>query len=157
MFPVGHLTKPEVRAHAERLNLQQWRTNPTATKSALCRIDAAGFVERRLPDEPRRCDRWTPKAASSAGTRDCISFTVGQRKGLGLSTGAPLYVLRLEPGRRELVVGSREELGGTTLTASSVNWISAHRPMRARASPRASATAIKTLLPRSSRWLGACH
>jgi tRNA-specific 2-thiouridylase len=53
---------------------------------------------------------------------------VGQRKGLGLSAPAPLYVLRLEPAERRLVVGSREELGRAALTASSVNWISGHPP-----------------------------
>jgi tRNA-specific 2-thiouridylase len=53
---------------------------------------------------------------------------VGQRRGLGLSGAAPLYVLRLEPESNTLVVGPREELGRATLTASSVNWISGAPP-----------------------------
>jgi tRNA-specific 2-thiouridylase len=50
-------------------------------------------------------------------------FTVGQRKGLGLATGAPLYVLELRPTENTVVVGPREALEETTLTASLVNWI----------------------------------
>jgi tRNA-specific 2-thiouridylase len=53
-------------------------------------------------------------------------FTVGQRKGLGLSsspTGAPLYVLALRPAERQVVVGSKALLERTALTASGVNWI----------------------------------
>ncbi len=53
-------------------------------------------------------------------------FTVGQRKGLGLSgslTGAPLYVLALSPADRQVVVGPKSSLERTTLTASGVNWI----------------------------------
>ena len=55
-------------------------------------------------------------------------FTVGQRKGLGLSTGMPLYVLRLDPVDATVVVGAREDLGGSELTASAVNWISGTAP-----------------------------
>jgi tRNA-specific 2-thiouridylase len=53
-------------------------------------------------------------------------FTVGQRKGLGLSgspAGAPLYVLALRPADRQVVVGPKASLERTTLTASGVNWI----------------------------------
>src|SRR4029079_6792552 len=52
-------------------------------------------------------------------------FTVGQRKGLGLtaSTGVPMYVLALKPAERQIVVGPQPALERTTLTASGVNWI----------------------------------
>ena len=53
-------------------------------------------------------------------------FTVGQRKGLGLSTsptGAPMYVLALRPAEQQVVVGPKASLERTTLTASGVNWI----------------------------------
>jgi tRNA-specific 2-thiouridylase len=55
-------------------------------------------------------------------------FTIGQRKHLGLSTGTPLYVLKLEPADARVVVGSRDDLGGTTLTAANVNWIAGAAP-----------------------------
>src|SRR5690606_20849646 len=50
--------------------------------------------------------------------------TVGQRKGLGLSASEPLYVLEIRPESAQVVVGPRDALGRTTLTASRVNWVS---------------------------------
>jgi tRNA-specific 2-thiouridylase len=56
-------------------------------------------------------------------------FTVGQRKGLGLSSTTPLYVLEIKPEDAAVVVGPRDALGQTRLTASAVNWISGDAPL----------------------------
>jgi tRNA-specific 2-thiouridylase len=128
LFPVGHLTKPEVRAQAARLGL------PVAEKPdshEICFIpdgDAAGYVERQLGE------RAEPGAIVDTGGRELgrhagvHRFTVGQRKGVGVSTGTPMYVLRLEPREARVVVGPREELGGREFTARSVNWTSGEIP-----------------------------
>jgi tRNA-specific 2-thiouridylase len=58
-------------------------------------------------------------------------FTVGQRKGLGLATGTPLYVLELRPIDNQVVVGPRDALEETTLIASGVNWIRGEPPAEA--------------------------
>ena len=50
-------------------------------------------------------------------------YTVGQRKGLGIADAEPLYVLRIEPERRRIVVGPRAALGETRLTLGKVNWL----------------------------------
>ena len=55
-------------------------------------------------------------------------FTIGQRKGLGLATGTPLYVLNIDADSGSVTVGPREQLDRTTFTASGVNWISAAAP-----------------------------
>jgi len=55
-------------------------------------------------------------------------FTIGQRKGLGLSSSEPLYVLEIKPDAAQVVVGSRDALGRTRLTATGVNWISGTAP-----------------------------
>jgi len=128
MFPVGHLTKPEVRAHAERLNLAVAHKPDSHEICFVPDGDAAGFVERHLPDKPHDGAIVDATGREIGRHKGLHRYTVGQRKGLGLSTGLPMYVLRLEPDRQRLVVGSREELGGTTLTASSVNWISGAPP-----------------------------
>jgi tRNA-specific 2-thiouridylase len=123
LFPVGHLTKPQVRAVAARLGL------PVADKPdshELCFVpdgDTGGFVERHLetPPEPGEI---VDSAGRLVGRHAGLHrFTVGQRRGLGLATGTPLYVLRLEPAAARLVVGPRSELGQRELTASTVNWI----------------------------------
>ena len=79
-------------------------------------------------------ERLKPGAAEAGEIVDCdgkvlgshngiINFTVGQRKGLGLSIGAPLYVVRLDADKRRVVVGPREELRMSRIVLRDVNWI----------------------------------
>ena len=123
-FPVGTLDKEAVRAHARRLKL---RVASKPDSQEICFVpdgDYAAFVERHAVDATQ------PGAIVNGeghvlGTHGGVHrFTIGQRKGLGLSTSAPLYVLELKPETAQVVVGPREALGRTTLTASEVNWIS---------------------------------
>ena len=75
------------------------------------------------PDPARSSTRAGPWLGQHDGVH---RFTVGQRKGLGLSgspTGAPVYVLALDAADRRVVVGPKTSLERTTLTASGVNWI----------------------------------
>ena len=127
--PVGHLTKPEVRSHAERLGPDR-RRQAGQPRDLLCprRRQAADFVERQLGDDRREGDIVDTGGKVLGQHRGLHRFTVGQRKGLGLSIGVPLYVVRLDPADARVVVGSREELGARELTASSVNWISGTIP-----------------------------
>jgi tRNA-specific 2-thiouridylase len=58
------------------------------------------------------------------GTHSGIhNFTIGQRKGLGVATGSPLYVLEIRGDKREVVVGAGDELLSRTLRAKKMNWI----------------------------------
>ena len=74
------------------------------------------------------------------GTHSGIhNFTVGQRKGLGVATGSPLYVLEIRGEKHEVVVGSSEELFSRTLRANRLNWICVddlREPMRVQAKIR---------------------
>ncbi|MFI5177307.1 MAG: tRNA 2-thiouridine(34) synthase MnmA [Vicinamibacterales bacterium] len=128
VFPVGHLTKPQVRAHAARLGLS---VADKPDSHEICFVpdgDAAGFVERHATDAPQAgaiVDSSGRVLGRHAGLH---RYTVGQRKGLGLATGVPLYVLKLEPQSAGVVVGPREELGRTDLSARDVNWIAGAPP-----------------------------
>jgi tRNA-specific 2-thiouridylase len=127
LFPVGEMTKPEVRAYAERRGLLV-AAKPDSHE--ICFVpdgDTAGFVARHL-------DHVREGAIEDSGGRvvgqhgGVHRFTVGQRKGLGLTTGVPMYVLRVDAEDARVVVGPREELGGRELTASRVNWIAGVPP-----------------------------
>jgi tRNA-specific 2-thiouridylase len=128
MFPVGSMTKAEVRAQARRLGL------PVAEKhesQEICFVpdgDYAAFIDRRAP----AADRGGPIVDADGrllGRHDGIHhFTVGQRKRLGVARGVPLYVLELRPESRAVVVGPRDALDRTRLTASDVNWIAGEPP-----------------------------
>jgi tRNA-specific 2-thiouridylase len=123
VFPVGDRPKHEVRDYARSLGL------PVAEKpdsQEICFVpddDYAAFIARRsaqLPAAGVVVDESGRVLGRHAGIH---RFTVGQRKGLGLSTSAPMYVLALEPRDSKVVVGPKSSLERTTLTASGVNWI----------------------------------
>jgi tRNA-specific 2-thiouridylase len=124
LFPVGHLDKDAVREHARRLNL---RVASKPDSQEICFVpdgDYAGFIEKAAP-ELKRPGAVVNQAGAVMGAHEGVHrFTIGQRKGLGLSSKEPLYVLAIRPETAQVVVGPREALGRSTLTASQVNWVS---------------------------------
>jgi tRNA-specific 2-thiouridylase len=123
MFPVGELQKTEVRNQARALGL------PVAEKHdshEICFVpdgDQAAFVERYSGGPAPGAI--TDVAGRVIGRHDGVHrFTVGQRKGLGLSSPIPLYVVGIDAEAATVTVGPREALRRTQLTASGVNWMS---------------------------------
>ncbi len=127
-FPLGGMRKTEVRALAGELGL------PVAAKTdsqEICFVpngDYARFVEayqsqRGEPLAEVAGEIVTEEGRAVGEHRGVHHFTVGQRKGLGVATGRPLYVLRIEPATRQVVVGDAARLLRPTLTARGVNWI----------------------------------
>lgn len=131
-FPVGDYRKSAVRQMAADRGL------PVASRhdsQDLCFL-ADGNYRRFLQD-------WSPPGAiepgpivdssgTPMGTHQGLPFyTVGQRKGLGIAAGEPLYVLRLEPATNTLVVGPHSELGRDHLVAHRVNWVEGRPPREA--------------------------
>ena len=123
-FPVGDLPKDEVRAHAHRLGLA---VADKPDSQEICFVpdgDYAAFLERA---EPALATAGTivDGTGRTLGTHGGVHrFTVGQRKGLGLSAGVPLYVVGIDAASQAVTVGPRAALDRATLTASQVNWIS---------------------------------
>ncbi len=128
VFPIGALTKPEVREQARRLGL---RVADKPDSQEICFVpdgDYAAFVAARDPQVKRR-GAIVNGAGHALGAHDGVHrFTIGQRKGLGVSSPTPLYVLRIDPDSRQVTVGPRSALDRTTLTASGVNWIAMDAP-----------------------------
>ncbi|HUU34575.1 MAG TPA: tRNA 2-thiouridine(34) synthase MnmA [Vicinamibacterales bacterium] len=127
-FPVGDLPKDEVRAHAHRLGLA---VADKPDSQEICFVpdgDYATFLERADPALA------TPgpivdNAGRTLGTHGGVHrFTVGQRKGLGLSAGVPLYVVAIDAAAKSVTVGPREALERRGLSAHQVNWIAGHAP-----------------------------
>jgi tRNA-specific 2-thiouridylase len=125
VFPVGDLPKDDVREYARQRRL------PVADKpdsQEICFIpdnDYRAFVTKSVPDAARE-GVFVDESGRVLGNHAGIHrFTVGQRKGLGLSspTGVPMYVLALRPADQQVIVGPKASLEQTTLTASGVNWM----------------------------------
>ncbi len=128
LFPVGHLTKEEVREKARSLKL------PVAERPEsqdICFIpdnNYARFLREYIP-ESAQPGPILDEGGNVIGThRGLMFYTVGQRKGLGIAAPEPRYVIALERARNALVVGSREKAFGDELTASHLNWITLDNP-----------------------------
>jgi tRNA-specific 2-thiouridylase len=126
-FPVGELTKPEVREHARRLGL---RVAGKPDSQEICFVpdgDYAAFIERRTGQAAAGSvvDVDGTPLGSHGGVH---RFTVGQRKGLGLATGRPLYVIALEPETQTVVVGPPSALDERGALIEDVNWVSGETP-----------------------------
>jgi len=124
-FPLGELTKGEVRALAAELGL------PNASKEEsqeVCFVPAGGSYVRvletlagkRLPGEGEVVDRDGRVLGHHGGYH---RFTVGQRRGLGVPDGRRLYVLEVQPGTNRVVVGTQEEASRRKLLLREVNWL----------------------------------
>ena len=127
-FPVGHLEKHTVREHAERLQL---RVASKPDSQEICFVpdgNYAAFIEKAAPELKRPGTLVSQNGNVVGGHSGVHRFTIGQRKGLGLSAKEPLYVLEIRPAQAQVVVGPKDALGRTTLSASQVNWISGHAP-----------------------------
>jgi tRNA-specific 2-thiouridylase len=140
LFPLGELTKPQVRqlAHefgvpvAEKQDSQEICFVPNGDYAAF--IDAY-FAEQGIPRETARGEV-VDTAGRKLGEHEGVHhFTVGQRRGLGIAAGEPLYVIATEPASQRVVVGRNDDLLRAELTARDVNWIAFARlesPLRAR-------------------------
>jgi tRNA-specific 2-thiouridylase len=127
-FPVGHLTKAEVREQARRLALN---VADKPDSQEICFVpdnDYASFVARHEPAVARAGAIVNEEGRQLATHAGVHRFTVGQRKGLGLSSTAPLYVLKIDADSGSVTVGPRDALERDRLTAAQVNWIALDAP-----------------------------
>ncbi len=127
-FPLGELPKDETRALARRFGL------PVAAKpdsQDICFVPSgryAGLVEKLRPGAAEPGDIVHLDGRTIGRHDGIIHFTIGQRKGLGIGVGAPLYVVRLEPETRRVIVGPKDALATQRVALSNVNWIGGARP-----------------------------
>jgi tRNA-uridine 2-sulfurtransferase len=129
VFPVGSLTKPQVREQARRLGLA---VADKPDSQEICFVpdhDYASFVARQDPQVARAGAVVNERGETLAQHGGIHRFTVGQRKGLGVSSPAPLYVLKIDAESGNVTVGPRQSLERTMLTAAGVNWIGAEAPV----------------------------
>ncbi|MCX6035545.1 MAG: tRNA 2-thiouridine(34) synthase MnmA [Chloroflexi bacterium] len=139
LFPVGEYPKPEIRKLAETFGL------PTANRSEsqdLCFLageDYREFLRRNAPEIGNPGTILTRDGKTLGEHQGLAYYTIGQRKGLGLTSPIPLYVLAKDPATNTLIVGIEKELGSRELIAKDVTWISGEdtkEPFRAEVKTR---------------------
>jgi tRNA-specific 2-thiouridylase len=148
-FPLGAMSKPEVRALAGSLGLA---TAEKPDSQDLCFVrdrSTSGFLRKRLgaSESPGAI---IDTAGRVLGTHQgLLGYTIGQREGLGIAAGTPMYVVAMDQPNNRLVVGPREALMRSALTAERVNWVSIappEAPLRAEVKIRSRHAAAQALL-----------
>jgi tRNA-specific 2-thiouridylase len=130
LFPLGEFTKPEVRELARRFDLP---VSDRADSQDLCFLgkgDYRDFLKRNLPESVQPGLIMTSDGRAIGEHQGLSFYTIGQRKGLGIASSEPYYVVEKEPSSNVLVVGPQNELGDDQLVAVGVNWISGEAPLR---------------------------
>jgi tRNA-specific 2-thiouridylase len=144
LFPLGSMSKPEVRelAHQHGLALAN---KPDSQE--ICFVpggDYKRFIDAYLDEQGERLPDTSGELVTTSGEvigshAGIHNFTVGQRKGIGLATGSPLYVIEIRSDKRQVVVGGHDSLRSRTLRAHRLNWIACEtldRPIRVKAKIR---------------------
>jgi tRNA-specific 2-thiouridylase len=120
-FPLGRLTKPEVRALARHFGL------PVADKAEsqeICFVgnrSYADFVAARRPDVTRPGEIVSTAGDVLGEHRGLVHHTVGQRRGIGIAAPKPYFVLKLDTAQNQLVVGGREDAEAVSLAVDAVS------------------------------------
>src|SRR6266550_674304 len=134
MFPLGEMSKAEVRsvardhsmAVAEKAESQEICFVPDGNYAGFIdRYLAATDAEERLPGEGEIVDTRGDVIGRHAGIH---RYTVGQRRGIGIASSKPLYVVSIDATRSRVVVGNEAELAGKQFTAAGVNWMALDGP-----------------------------
>ena len=123
IMPLGGFTKERVRQIARELGL------PVADKSEsqeICFIpdgDYTGFLKEYMPQAVKPGPILDGEGNTLGEHQGMLFYTIGQRRGLGISAGEPLYVVAIDRGRNAIIVGPRREVYGDALIADELNWI----------------------------------
>ncbi|KAA0680995.1 tRNA 2-thiouridine(34) synthase MnmA [Roseomonas genomospecies 6] len=126
-FPLGGLTKPETRTLAEKHGLEVAAKPDSQDICFVPNGSYADVVAKLRPGSVEPGDIVHVDGRVLGRHRGVVHYTVGQRKGLGIGgirgEEEPLFVVRLEPGQRRVVVGPRRELARSVVTIREVNWL----------------------------------
>jgi len=138
IFPLGGMTKPEVRELARKLGLALAEKPDSQEICFVPGGDYKRFLDAYLAEQGESLPDTSGELVTTSGEvvgehHGIHNFTVGQRKGLGVATGSPLYVIQINGEKGQVVVGNNEDLYTRTLRARRVNLISVSdlsEPMR---------------------------
>ncbi|MBR1125906.1 tRNA 2-thiouridine(34) synthase MnmA [Bradyrhizobium lablabi] len=122
-FPLGDMSKPQVREWARRFDLE---VADKQDSQDICFVPTGRYTDiigRLRPDAMEPGEIVDLDGRALGKHQGVANFTVGQRKGLGIAAGSPLYVVKLDAATRRVVVGPREALLRDRIVLRDVNWI----------------------------------
>ncbi|MBS1832476.1 MAG: tRNA 2-thiouridine(34) synthase MnmA [Acidobacteria bacterium] len=129
LFPLGGMTKPQVRELARELNVPIYSKPDSQEICFVPNGDYAAFIDSYFKEQGIAPPRATGNIVSEDGEvlgdhAGVHHYTIGQRKGLGIAAKEPLYVIATEPATQRVIVGGGDALLRTNMAVKDVNWIS---------------------------------
>lgn len=128
IMPLGKYTKSEIRAIAEKKNIS---SSKKADSQDICFVpdgDYAAFIKKKTGLDFDK-GFFTDKNGAKLGEhKGIVSYTIGQRKHLGIALGKPAFVISKDAETNTVVLGDNEDLFSSSLTAGNLNWISIEKP-----------------------------
>lgn len=153
-FPLGGMTKAEVRERARRLSLPAWE-RPESQQACFVGDAYGAFLERWLTDAVRP-GPIVDRAGRQVGRHRGIAFyTIGQRHGLRIARGRPWYVVAIDATANRIIVGEESELRASRLRMTAVNYVSLAGLPEGGASFRAKVRSAAPAAPCTARAQGA--
>lgn len=125
LMPLGTFTKTETRAMAAKIGLAVANKPESQEICFVPDDDYKAFLQERSPQSLRPGDIVDVDGTVLGRHHGLPLYTVGQRKGLGLAAGKPLYVVRLEPETNRVIVGGNDDVFGSALIANDLTWTGA--------------------------------
>lgn len=130
LFPLGEMTKEEVRSKARILDLP---VHEKAESQEICFVPPGklrDFISQNAPDLPGPGEVVDMEGKVIGGHEGACFYTVGQRKGLGIASAEPIYVVKIDAAANIVVMGTRENSSFKGLSASGVSWTAGGPPGR---------------------------
>lgn len=128
IFPIGEYPKSEIRQIATKFGLPVAQRPDSQDLCFLGDENYRQFLVRHVPKSIQPGPILTSSGEYIGEHEGLAFYTIGQRKGLGIASTVPLYVIEKDQASNALIVGKQEELGKFELWAANVNWISGHYP-----------------------------
>ncbi|MBL0869916.1 MAG: tRNA 2-thiouridine(34) synthase MnmA [Phycisphaerales bacterium] len=124
LLPIGNLRKPHVREIARELNLPVFDKPDSQEICFVPDNDYAGFIERRDESLANQQGDLIDTSGNRVGThKGHHRFTIGQRRGIGVALGYPVYVVNKDPRTNTVTLGPRELLDSAACTVGEANWL----------------------------------
>lgn len=130
MFPLGHQTKAETRQMALDLGLEPVINKPDSQDLCFVGDSLNDFWQNHYQKSIHKGDIVDSSGKVLGQHNGIVHYTVGQRRGLGLTSPEPLYVLKIDSENNQVIVGPRSETFAQGLTASNVNWSAIEPPQK---------------------------
>jgi tRNA-specific 2-thiouridylase len=149
LMPCGEYKKDRIREIAKELGLRVYNKKDSVEICFIPDNDHGAYIKKQVPNKIREGNFVDKKGNILGKHKGIVYYTIGQRKGLGIALGTPMFVIDINPLRNEVVLGSEEDIFKTNLVAKDMNFIpfdTLKEPMQVEAKIRYSAKPSKAVI-----------